>query len=87
MADAKKPKTDKTEISDMYLGAYLLSTGAKILSIRKDKAIVYFTVEGIELQEKIMSYLNGQAEANVRQYLDCLKTIRTTIYDIRVDSD
>jgi hypothetical protein len=76
---------NKTEISDMYLGAYLLSTGGEVVSMRKDKSIVYFTVEGKDLETYIMGYLNGNAEVNVRKYLDCLKTIRTAIYDIRVE--
>lgn len=69
--------------SDLYYGAYLLSSGGRIEAIQvalDGSKKVSFQFSGSRIQELTREYLSGEATVNLRELKSSLKHLKDIIY-------
>ena len=69
--------------SDLYYGAYLLSSGGRIEAVQVQldgSKKVSFEFSGPRIKELTKEYLSGEATVNLRQLKSSLKHLKDIIY-------
>ena len=78
---------DTIKTSDIYYGAYLLSSGGKLEGFRLDTSFgsrkVFFEFSGTDLEGSKTRYLSGQAVANIRDLRSSIKHLKDIILNER----
>ncbi len=75
---------DRIRTSDLYYGAYLMSSGEKLIEVSVEDAEtrkVYFEFRGEDVAKLTNDYISGEAVVNMRQLKSSLKYLKTIVYE------
>ena len=76
-------KLDRIKTSDLYYGAYILSSGGRLDAVESHldgSRKIAFQFSSPKAQELTKEYLSGEAVVNLRQLKSSLKHLKDIIY-------